>query len=414
MRGFLYAILLFFLLPVNSQSQSQTTTLSVQDAMNLALQNNPELNRVEEQIKIQESELGLSWGIESPELFYYKEGIDGNSFSEKSYGISQSMTFPLTGYYRNRRAKADVRKFEKLYDAEKIRLRADVKKAYTELAYAIKKIELVESRVELARELREIAQARLEVGESTELDLIQADIQYTQAQNDLREAEQMKNNTRYALFRLIGLDPDRQRYGVSFPDTLTYFDAEIDQQMILMGLEEVPEIESVQMNAESAERSIKVAKSSYLPDLRANYYRQDFGSGFDFEGFEVGVSLPIWFALNQRNRVKTARAERRQAEWSVNEITLKVKERAENAWHGYETSRNTIISYRDVIQSRASSLLELTSEGYRLGELELLQVLEAQRTFLSGEEKYYQSLRNYYLQLIELELFLPNELVFTE
>ena len=414
MRSIFYAILFSFLLPLMGQSQSQKAALTVKDALNLALQNNPELNRVEEQIKIQESDLGLSWGIESPELFYYKEGIGGNSFSEKSYGISQSLAFPLTGYYRNRRAKLDVRKFEQLYAAERIRLRAEVKKAYTELAYSIKKIELVESRVELARELREIAQARLEVGESTELDVIQADIQYTQAENELREAEQVKNNARYALFRVIGLDPDRQEYSISFPDTLVYFDVEIDQQMILTGLEEVPQIEAIQLNAESAGKSIKTAKSGYLPDLRADYYRQDFGSGFDFEGFEIGVSFPLWFGLNQSNRVKRAKAEQRRAEWSVNETTLRVKERAENAWHGYETSRNTIRSYRELIQSRAFSLLELTREGYRLGELELLRVLEAQRTFLSSEENYYRSLRNYYLQLIELERFLPNELVFKE
>lgn len=414
MPKFLFVIIWIVFLPAICHSQLQESSLTVKDALNLALQNNPELNRVKEQIRIQESELGLSWGIESPELYYYKEGIDGNSFSEKSYGISQSMTFPLTGYYQNRKVKSDVQKFEKQYEAERVRLRAEVKKAYTSLAFSIKKVELMESRVELARELREIARARLEVGESTELDLIQADIQYTQAQNELREANQMKNNARYALFRVIGLDPKEQEYNVSFPDTLAYVDVPIDQQMILMGLEEVPEIESVQLNAESADRSIKVAKSSYLPDLRADYYRQDFGSGFNFNGFEIGVSVPLWFGLNERNQVKRARSEQRQAKWSVNETTLMVKERAENAWQGYQTSRNTIISYRDVIQSRAANLLELTREGYRLGELDLLQVLEAQRTFLSGEEKYYQSLRNYYLQLIELERFLPNELVFTE
>ncbi len=408
------AVLWILLLPVICFSQSEESVLTVKDALNFALQNNPELNRVEEQIRIQESDLGLSWGIESPELFYFKEGINGNSFSEKRYGISQSMQFPLTGYYQNRRAKSDVQRVEKLYEAELIRLRAEVKKAYTELAFSIKKIGLIERRMGLARELREIAQARLEVGESTELDLIQADIQYTQAQNDFREAEQMKNEARYALFRVIGLDPEQQKYGVSFPDTLSYFDADISQKNVLQGLEEIPEIQSFQKNVESANRGVKVAKSNYLPDLRADYYRQDFGSGFEFDGFEIGVSVPLWFGLNQSNRVKQAKAVQRQAEWTVSEATLKVKERAENAWHRYETSRNTIISYREVIQSRATNLLELTREGYRLGELELLRVLEAQRTFLSAEEKYYQSLRNYYLQLIELERYLPNELVFTE
>ncbi|MEX2463733.1 MAG: TolC family protein, partial [Balneolaceae bacterium] len=109
-----------------------------------------------------------------------------------------------------------------------------------------------------------------------------------------------------------------------------------------------------------------------------------------------------------------ANAAYRQAEWDIAETVLRVKEMAENAWHSYETSRETIHSYRNFIQRRSENLLELTQEGYRMGELDLLRVLEAQRTYLEGQQQYYQALRNYYLKLIELEQYMPYEIVFNQ
>lgn len=401
------------LLPITGFSQS-TSAISVKDALSLAMQNNPELQRAEEQINIQKSLLGPAWGIESPELFYFREGVDGDLFSEQRWGISQKLAFPVTGYFRNRKASADLNSAEMKAEYSRIEIRTMVKKAYTELAYSIKNIDLVQQELELARELKEIAQARLDVGESTELDLIQAELKLNRARNNLKAAEEIKNSARYKLFRVMGLEPEQQQYGVTYPDTLAWFDPAITQESVLSALEQAPEINLIRGYTDSAKKNTSVAKSDYLPDLRFNYYRQDFGGGYQFNGFEIGLSIPLWFGVNESRSVKRANAEYRQARWSVNETILLVKENAENAWHGYETSREAILSYKNFAESRASELLNLTREGYRMGELDLLQVLEAQRTFLEARQQYYQSLKNYYLKLIELEKYLPNELVFTE
>lgn len=405
-------LLVSIFLPVCSYSQ--ISELSVQDALQIALENNPELNRMEQEVQVRSMEHRMAWGLKSPELYYFREGLDGDLFSEQRWGVSQSIAFPLRGYYQNQKAKTETRAADLKFEATKKRIRAIVKGAYTELAYAIKVVQIKEQEVELASELKEIAEARLEVGESTELDLIQAEIQLTNAENELNRAEDEKNRSRYALFTAIGLDPDQQQYGINYPDTLSFIDVQISQDLVMQNISELPEVESTVRQSDAALRGVQVAKSSYLPDLRLNYYRQDFGAGYDFYGFEVGISVPLWFGMNESRSVKQARAIHRQKEWSVNETVLSMKEQAENAWHSYETSRLSIISFRDFIQERSESLLELTREGYRMGELDLLRVLEAQRTYLNGQQRYYESLHNYYMQLIELERYLPNELVFSE
>jgi outer membrane protein, heavy metal efflux system len=393
---------------------SQSGELSVQDALKIAMQNNPQLNQFSEELHILKQVPGTVLVPDKPEIFYTREGLDGRSFMEQKWGISQSFRFPVAAFNRYRQAKMILSAAEMRYESEIMRLNTAVKSAYTELAYAIKFAEMTESEVYLAGNLRDIAEARLEVGESTEIDLIQAEIRLFQVRNDLKNAEELKNRARYALFRIIGLEASDQMYGFTYPDTLAFADINLDQNELLGRVETSPEIKAAQHDVDAARQGIRVSKSSYLPDLRMDYYRQDFSDGYEFTGFEIGVKIPLWFGFNERNQVKQAHAGFRRTEWLKTDTILRKKEEAENAWHSYESSRDVILAYRDFIRSRSEELLELTQEGYRMGELDLLRVLEAQRTYLEGQQKYYLALKNYYLQLIQLEQFLPHEIVFTE
>jgi cobalt-zinc-cadmium efflux system outer membrane protein len=403
------------IMPVSGLAQTESEgILTVQEAIRMAMNQNPDLRQAQEQIQIQRSLVRPAWGVDSPEVYYFKEGLDEGAFTEQRWGISQSFDFPLTGYLNSRKAAGDVNLAQRQADLLDVQIRAEVKRAYTNVVYAIKQVDLARNELELAGELREIANARLNVGESTELDLIRADIQLNGAQNKLAQSRDLFNQARYQLFRVIGIEPEGQEYGISFVDTLSWIDVSISQDEVMNGLNESPEMKVAETLSESARRNIAAEKSRYLPDLRISYYHQDFGSGYDFTGFEVGVSVPLWFGLNESRRVMRARSELRQTQWNRNRTILQVKEKAENAWHSYNTSRDAILSYRNFVQTRASTLLKLTSEGYRAGELDLLRVLEAQRTYLESEQKYYDSLKKYYEQLIELEKYIPNELVFTD
>jgi cobalt-zinc-cadmium efflux system outer membrane protein len=50
--------------------------------------------------------------------------------------------------------------------------------------------------------------------------------------------------------------------------------------------------------------------------------------------------------------------------------------------------------------------------AYQLGEIDMLNLLNAQQTFLASEQRYLSALRDYYLQLIALEIYLDEDLVY--
>lgn len=407
--------LIFCLLASWQIEKTDTTdlaTLDVQKALQMAYEHNPKINKLQNQIDAQRQQHILSMGLRDPEVSYFKEGIGDGRFSEQRWSISQSLDFPLTSYYRYQSEKATTSKLRQQLTAEKLQLKADVKSAYTKLAYAIENSHLAREQVKLFLQLRDAAQTRSDMGESSEIDAMQADLQLSEARNNIKMAEKMIMNARYDLFETIGLEPEGQTYDISFPDTLHYVAVNIDQEEVLRQLENHPELRQINQEQQAADYVTKVAKTEYLPDLNVSYYRQDFGNNYDFYGFEVGISIPLWFGANQSPKVKQAHAQKREVDWKFQDHQLSLKKQAEQTWHSYQTTRANILRFRESIQEKSAELVRMTQRGYRYGELDLLTLLEAQRTYLRTQESYYQTLRDYYLQIIKLEKFLQADIIF--
>ncbi len=391
---------------------SDLNNLSVGKALEIAYMHNPRINQLQNQIEAQRQQETLSLGVQDPDLTYAREGIGDGSFAEQRWAISQSLDFPLTGIYKYKGEKAGTRSLGYELESLKLQVKENVKKAYTRLAYAIESSHLASERVDLFKSLRDAAQTRSDLGESSQIDAMQADLQLTEAENSRERALKVLMDERYNLFEIIGLDEKQQTYDISFPDTLQYMNVTINQDDVLNQIQSHPQLQQISELQEAASYKTKAAKSSYLPDINLKYYRQDFGNGFDFNAFEVGVSVPLWFGINQSNRVQSSKASERTVEWRFIEEQLAVKKQAEQAWHGYETAQSNINRFQKSIREKSLELVSMTQRGYRMGELDLLTLLEAQRTYLRTQQAYYETLRDYYLSVIELEKFMQTDIIF--
>lgn len=412
-----YSVIIALLVLAQSTVQSQDTTitpnkLDVTKAVEIAYNQNPRIKKLQYKIKAQQKQQALSIGLQDPQISYMREGIDQGMFSEQRWQVSQQLEFPLTSIYRYKSAKAQTGKLELRLQSLKLQVKADVKKAYTKLAYAIENSRLAQERIDLFEDLRNAAQMRSDLGESSEIDAMQADLQYREAQNNMQKATNRYMSARYNLFQTIGLEPQEQDYSINFPDTLQYVDITINQEDVLQKLRDHPQLTQYDKEKRSAAFHKKVAKSNYLPDISASYYRQDYGNGFDFSGFEVGLSIPLWFGASQSKRVQKTQAQYQTVQWKYEDNWIMLKKQAEQTWHGYQTSRDRVMRYQETIQTKSSRLVSMTQKGYRLGELDLLKLLEAQRTYLRTQQSYYKTLRDYYLRLIELERYLQGDIIF--
>lgn len=415
MIRYVFAALLMAGLAAPARVAGSDELLSVRTAIAMAEANNPQLNQLRQQLRARRATRGAALGIENPRLSYFREGIpDGqtSSFSERRLAISQRLDFPLTGILRRSRLGLEASELEAQVEATRLQVVAGVKRAYTKLAYFLEVQHLGGEQLRLAEELHNAAATRVEVGEASDLDLMRAEMQLAEARNSLAAAQRDLHGARYELFAIIGLDPASQSYTIQFPDTLVYFDVTIDQDRALHQLERHPEMIGAARALAAANAGVREAWSQLLPALDFSYYRQDFGGGFDYHGFEAGLEVPLWFWLNEKNRLQQAKALHSERQWQRNGTYLTLKQQAENAWHGYEASREIILRQHQVMRVNATDIVRLTLEGYRAGELDILALLEAQRTYLGNERNYLEALRDYYLYLIDLERFVGSEIIF--
>ena len=405
----LLAYLLGCFYPVKAQ------LLTIQDAVDQAIKNNAPINQMRSQLNQKKEEWRTQTGISAPEFSYMKEGINNKAadpFQEKRMTVSQSIDFPLTTAYRIKGIRQEEKAMQFSIQEEERKVKAGVKSRYVEVIYALHLQKLRDQQLKLATELYNAVYTQFETGMGNGMDLTKAELQVAESNNDIDDARRQLHQARYSLFNLMGLPPENQKYTIEFMDSLKSNDVEISQITALSVLTEQPSYQSSIKELEASGYFLKEARSNILPDIRFNLYKQDYGTGYNFNGFELGLSFPIWYPLEQKGKIRMNLARQEEIQWKQKEIRSGVKEQIEHAWHSYEVSRSTIKRYDETIRSKAEKLQALTLSAYKLGEVDLLNLIQAQQIYLNSQQRYLSALREFYIQLIELEKFLNKELVY--
>lgn len=402
-------ILLFFM------ASGQDSLLTIQDAVESAYNQNAELKQLQAMIRQEENRWLTETGISAPEVSYFKEGMGsgpGDVFDEKRISVSQEIDFPLTTAYRLKGISEKVKAIKLKEEALKNEIKAEVKSYYVEVLYARYLQKSRQNQLGLAQELYDAVLARFEAGMATGIDLANAELRLEEARNDLDQNEWIWHKARYGLFYSMGLPEEKQLYSIAFSDTLLSVDIQISQIEALLTQHNHPQFLAARHEIESADYLLKEARSNILPDLRLNLYKQNFGEGFHFKGFEVGMHIPLWYPFEQKGKINQAQAYKDEMIWKQKQAGLEIKKQIEYAWHNYDVSRSVIKRYHETMKNKAARLQELSLRAYQIGEIDLLNLLSAQQTYLNSEQRYLSALRDYYLQLVSLEKYIGEELVY--
>lgn len=408
-------LITYFLFFFNQNAFAQLEKLTLKKAIEHTLAENPVIKQMEAQLKAKQAEWKGLTGIHDPELILMKEGISNNTdpaFSEQRIGISQSVDFPLTSVYRVKKSKSEAASLQLQLEAAKRDAIYEVKLDYINLLYTISYKNLADEQKELAKNLAEAVKTKAQAGAGNGMDQLKTEIQLSQAENDIEYAKRILHEARYNLFNTMGLDVEDQKYTIVFSDTLRTKDEKIAQHVALDYVDKDPYYEAILKETEAAGFGVKEAKSEYLPNLNFSLYTQDYGDGFGYTGFEVGVSIPLWFAFNQSSKIQQAKYKKEALEWRKKEVHLDMKLQIEHAWHNYSASRNNMMRFKETISSKSTELKNLTFEAYQLGEIDLLNLLNAQQIYLDTRKSYLTALRDYYLQIIKLEKYMNTEIVY--
>lgn len=382
---------------------SAQKTLSLQQALDQAMQA-PGITVAEAQVAVaqgqrRQASLGLN-----PRLYLQSEDLrpwDSNfSFpnSTEDYGYV-SQTFEIDRKRRKRTAVADayVRRAESERELRIRQIGGAVAAAYWTAAGDARIVTLLQQDLAAVDEMVRYHKERVDAGAMRGVDLIRMQIERDRVYLLLESAERDAELARTDLFRRIGMKTDPN---VVLSDDITQT-TELPEIELSMALARRVEITIAQEDVAAAEADIKLQHAMGVPDpdLFAGYKRN---SGADTAYAALQIPLP----LRNRNQGEIARAEAqlRVAKATLAQTEISVRAEIEAAIENYHRELTIVHETLPEMRTRAKQNLDILTQAYRIGGVDLLRYIDAERVSLDVEVTAIRTLAEYHQAVLRLQL----------
>ncbi|ABF39314.1 outer membrane efflux protein [Candidatus Koribacter versatilis Ellin345] len=252
---------------------------------------------------------------------------------------------------------------------------------------------------------------KLEQGrEVAHADVVKAHIEQQQRQRELADVKAEAERARLELGVLLFPDP-RSPYLLeqklnnvpALPDRAE-FQAQAEKNNV--------DLRAAMASLRVAEHDVTAAKAGFLPDLSVEY-----GYGIDAEQFAVNspdgfrnlgyaisgtVKIPVWDWFATPARVKQSKIRRTQAHVELTAAQRQLIADIEESYTEAQTAHASLDSLEQSSNDTAESL-RLTDLRYRAGESTVLEVVDAENTFVQAQNAHVDGAVRYAVALSNLQ-----------
>ncbi|MFH1861902.1 MAG: TolC family protein [bacterium] len=272
-------------------------------------------------------------------------------------------------------------------------------------------LELANRVLEQKREQLRLAQVRYEVGSVTELDVLQAEIDVGNQENEVIAAENELKMARESLNQVLGVDLD-SRY--ELVDNFAIFKPEFELDTIIQEtLHSRPDLEIYQKQESYQRNLVHSRRGEFLPNLSASVSHsrsENSGANVDFtlrprnRNTQTSLSLSwnLFSGFSDEAQYQESRVSLRNAQHDLKKQEQAVEKEVRAA---YYTLQQTYEQSKVTQKNRelASRQLALEQERYRLGATSQLNLRAAQVTYEQAESDYIAKVFNFWSNLATLE-----------
>ena len=408
---------LLFCSIVSSNGQTKKIALTLNSAIEIGVKNNQE-------IKISYGKLNASRGrflsaisLSSPELSISHDNIPAgknlNSYSEKTLEISQAVEFPTKYFLRGSKLTKETEIAENEYLLAKNAVISKVKSSYYNTIAIQEQMKIALENVAISEDFVKKAEIRLSVGEGTNLERLTAKVQYSEALNNV----EVKKNHLIAAFAELSFamgfgKSQTEEYNLT--DTLGFPKFDFTLKQLTDALDNNPNVKvsNLRVGLSSVDKSL--AWSTFLPDFNLVYSNNFFGQGgtntIDNYSASIGITVPLWFMLDQRGRIKEATANvivaKSESILVMNDVYTKIR----SAFAEFKNEETQVNLYQKDILPQAEEIYRTASRSYEAGEITYIEFLEAQQTVINSRSNYIVALLSYNLSIVSIVEIVGNTL----
>lgn len=370
--------------------------LSADDAVQIALYNNPGLQATYAELGISESDLVSAGRLENPR-FSFLRVIDSHSETKiesiLSFGVMSLITLPL-------RMEAAGRRFESVrrgVTSEMLRTASETRKAWVQAVAAAQSMEYMGQVKESAEAGTELARRMVRAGNFPRLTQMREHVFYADTVAQMARSQQAALAAREQLTRLMGLnDSAAFRLPQRLPDVPKV--ARPESEVAKEAMQERLDVTAARFEAEALAASLGLTKITRFTNvLEIGPARVVEGSGLPKRGWEVAFEIPIFDFGGAR--VAGAEARYMQAAERIRETAVNAQSEVREAYSAYRTQYDLARHYRDEIvplRKKISDEMLWRYNGMLKSVFELLadsreqvmavnSAIEAQRDFWMAE-----------------------------
>lgn len=389
-----------------------TNGLTLDAAIRLALENNPELRASGARVAAAAGRAYQAKQWSNPELELSAEdwpvsGGEGFSDAKQTIGIAQALPFPGKKSLDRQIGGAGLKLSETELALRQTELVRDVKAGFFRVLAAERLMAVSSQLVAVAESSAEAARKRVDAGAAAYQEQLRAEVQLEQARTELSGFERESAAARHGFATLLGRLDLRGATLIGAlaerPDTRLLGDPAEEQ------LAQHPSVSGARANLDRAQLEHRRARLEPYPDVKVGVAGGRIGAT-DESIIQLGFSLPLPILDRGKGKRQEARANVNIAEAELHAAQQQLHREWANALKRYRTAAEQVANYRERMLPKATEALRLVQTGFEQGKFGFIDLVDTQRMTAEARLAYQQKLLEMNLAQAELEALLQPQI----
>jgi len=409
----LFTALFISVLAVTAQDELPDR-LSLEDCINTGLQNNPGFQSSqffldENKTKVDEAYSGFYPTVHiNSNADAYSKNNGSQQYNNYNTGISASYTifngFRTKAAYNAAKENYDANVYQ--HESNKQDLTLHIIYAYYKTLQAERILRSAEEAVKNSHLHLEFARARHQAGIVTRSDVLKAEVELSNAELNRIQSANILLNSKGNLNQLMGFSSNNP---LELTDNLSVKSENMPlsyDSLFSEALNSRNEIKRFYSLMDAQNSYIDVAKGEFYPSVSAN-------ANYNFAGEELSgmqrnwwlgftLSIPVFKGFSTKARVTGEELALKGLEKDFEALKQQIGQEVWSAYLAVKESLEKIETSAKGLES-AQENLSLTEGEYKEGIGSIIQLTDAQTTFVTSEQNYIRSVADYKIAYAELE-----------
>ena len=418
------------------QTTQNTLTLTLDRALEIALDENPTIKVAAEEIALKKVASKEAWQSLLPEAslngsldhtikaaemklndMSFKMGQDGTNTANAGLSINLPLFAPAV-YRAMSMTKTDIELAVEKSRASELDLINQVTKAYYQLMLAQDSYEVLQGSYKLAEDNFNVVNAKYQQGAVSEFDKISAEVQMRSIKPNVISAANAVTLAKLQLKVLMGITAD---VDIKTDDNLTNYESMLFANQLKeedMSLENNTTMKQFELNMKLLEKNVKSLKTNFMPTLSMSFsyqYQSLYNPNINFFDYTwsnssslmFNLSIPLYRASNF-TKVKSARIQMRQLDWNRIDTERKLNMQVVSYRNNMTASSEQVVSNKENVM-QAEKAVQIAGKRYEVGKGTVLELNSSQVSLTQAQLTYNQSIYDYLVSKADLDQVLGKQ-----